>query len=127
MFLNQALCDLCRCNIYDLHKMTVMEAGATDNNFEHQSSSKNLEYPHTNQFIHLFWVLFEYPQHMLWFRNKKKYFSITHTLIFRSMTTYKLCTVTPVLSDHSKKESLMKVESIAECSFGAFCNTFDLH
>ena len=23
--------------------------------------------------------------------------------------------------------SLMKVESIAECSLGAFCNTFDLH
>ena len=24
-------------------------------------------------------------------------------------------------------DSLMKVECIAECSFGAFCNTFDLH
>ena len=45
-------------------------------------------------------------------------------------------TVKPVLSGHSKidktkvlKEngSLMKVESIAECSLGAFCNTFDLH
>ena len=23
--------------------------------------------------------------------------------------------------------SLMKIESIAECSHGAFCNTFDLH
>ena len=23
--------------------------------------------------------------------------------------------------------SLMKVENIAECSLGAFCNTFDLH
>ena len=23
--------------------------------------------------------------------------------------------------------SLMQVESIAECSLGAFCNTFDLH
>ena len=23
--------------------------------------------------------------------------------------------------------SLMKVESIAECSLGVFCNTFDLH
>ena len=23
--------------------------------------------------------------------------------------------------------SLMKVKSIAECSLGAFCNTFDLH
>ena len=45
-------------------------------------------------------------------------------------------TVKSVLSDHSKKDktkvlktngSLMKVESIAECSFRAFCNTFDLH
>ena len=45
-------------------------------------------------------------------------------------------TVTSVLSNHSKigktkvlktNGSLMKVESIAECSFGAFINTFDLH
>ena len=45
-------------------------------------------------------------------------------------------TVKPVLSVHSKLDktkvlktngSLMKVESIAECSFGAFCNIFDLH
>ena len=42
----------------------------------------------------------------------------------------------PVLSCHSKNKqnkgfktngSLMKVESIAECSLGAFCNTFDPH
>ena len=48
-----------------------------------------------------------------------------------------LCnTVKPVLSGHSKLDktkvlktngSLMKVKSIAECSLGAFCNTFDLH
>ena len=47
-----------------------------------------------------------------------------------------LCTVKPVRNGHSKidktkilmtNSSLMKVESIAECSFGAFCNTFDLH
>ena len=45
-------------------------------------------------------------------------------------------TVKPVLRGHSKIDktkifktngSLMKVESIAECSLGAFCNTFDLH
>ena len=45
-------------------------------------------------------------------------------------------TVKPVLSVHSKIEktkilttigSLMKVESIAECSLGPFCNTVDLH
>ena len=48
----------------------------------------------------------------------------------------KLIPVIPVLSDHSKIDkikvfktngSLMKVKSIAECSLGAFCNTFDLH
>ena len=47
-----------------------------------------------------------------------------------------LNTVKPVLSDHSKEDktkvlktngSLMKVKSIAECSLGAFYNTFDLH
>ena len=45
-------------------------------------------------------------------------------------------TVEPVISGHPKinktnvlktNGSLMKVESIAECSLGAFCNTFDLH
>ena len=45
-------------------------------------------------------------------------------------------TVKLVLSGHSKIDktkvlktngSLIKVESIAECSLGAFCNTFDLH
>ena len=45
-------------------------------------------------------------------------------------------TVKPVLSGHSKIDktkilktngSLMNAESIAECSLGAFCNTFDLH
>ena len=46
-------------------------------------------------------------------------------------------TVKPVLSSHSKIDktkvlktdgtcSLMQVESIAECSLRAFCNTFDL-
>ena len=55
------------------------------------------------------------------------YIFITHT---------KHNTVKFVLSGHSKKDktkvlmaigSLMKVKSIAECSFGAYCNTFDLH
>ena len=45
-------------------------------------------------------------------------------------------TVKPVFSGHSKiaktkvlktNGSLMKVESIAECSLGAFCDTCDLH
>ena len=47
-----------------------------------------------------------------------------------------LCTVKPVLSSHSKIDitkvlntsgGLVKVKSIAECSHGAFFNTFDLH
>ena len=47
-----------------------------------------------------------------------------------------MITVKPVLSCHAQIDktkvlktngSLMKVESIAECSLGAFCNTFDLH
>ena len=50
--------------------------------------------------------------------------------------TFTTNTVKPVLSDHPKIDrrkvlkkngSLMKVESIAECSKRAFCNTFDLH
>ena len=45
-------------------------------------------------------------------------------------------TVKPVLSSHSKMDEtkvlktncrLVKVESVAEFPFGAFCNTFDLH
>ena len=44
-------------------------------------------------------------------------------------------TENPVLNGHSniyktkvltKKDCLMKVESVAECSLGAFCNTFGL-
>ena len=47
-----------------------------------------------------------------------------------------LCTVSPVLRGQSKIDktldlktdgSLMQVKRIAECSLGAFCNTFDLH
>ena len=47
-----------------------------------------------------------------------------------------LHTVKPVWSGHSKIDktkvlktngSLMKAKRIAECSDGAFCNTFDLH
>ena len=48
----------------------------------------------------------------------------------------KIIIVKSVLSGHSKIDktkvlntngSLMKVKSIAECSLGAFCNSFDLH
>ena len=52
------------------------------------------------------------------------------------LTVFSVSTVKPVLSGHSKKKPklvfktyylLMQVESIAECSKRAFCNTFDLH
>ena len=43
----------------------------------------------------------------------------------------KTCLKRPLNNRHSNclktNGSLMKVESIAECSLGAFCNTFDLH
>ena len=47
-----------------------------------------------------------------------------------------MSTVKSVLSSHSKTDktkilmtngNLMKVQSVAECSLGAFCNMFDLH
>ena len=55
---------------------------------------------------------------------------------FKGDTITHTSTVIPVLSGNSKTDktnilntngSLMKIESIAECSLGAFCNTFDLH
>ena len=54
----------------------------------------------------------------------------------RHLSSYVNIPVKPVLSAHSKVDqtkvlktngSLMEVESIAECSLGAFYNTFDLH
>ena len=43
----------------------------------------------------------------------------------------KTCRKRPLKIDKTKvlktNGSLMKVISIAECSFGAFCNVFDLH
>ena len=52
-----------------------------------------------------------------------------------SVLYLKYVSVKPVLNSHTKidktkvlktNDSLMKVKSIAECSLGAFCNTFDL-
>ena len=63
--------------------------------------------------------------------DKKKVVHCKPTSLQEDSTTVK-----PVLSGHSKIDktkvletngSLMKVESIAECSLGAFCNTIDLH
>ena len=43
----------------------------------------------------------------------------------------KICLKWPLKNRQNKAlkthESLMQVESIAECSHGAFCNTFDMH
>ena len=42
----------------------------------------------------------------------------------------KTCFKRPLINRQNKVKtngSLMKVESIAECSLGAFCDTFDLH
>ena len=65
--------------------------------------------------------------------EKKISFRFNKFYMFISTSSYSLdYTVKPVLSGHSKidktkilmtKGSLMKVESIAECSLGAFCNT----
>ena len=58
------------------------------------------------------------------------------TLVKAHMKINMVYTVKPVLSGHSKIDetrilktngSLMQVESIAECSLVAFCNTFVLH
>ena len=55
---------------------------------------------------------------------------------FIGLSLEKAYTIKPVLRGYSKIDkrkvlktngSLMKVESIAECTLGAFCNTFDLH
>ena len=86
------------------------------------------------------------------FAIKNVFFAIRNTVLFKEWHSlfiinlnffaeekdrYLDChTVKPILSGHSKidktrvlktNDSLMKVESIAECSLGAFCNTFDLH
>ena len=57
-------------------------------------------------------------------------------IIYGSLLNHNDNSVKPVLSGYSIIEktkvlktnsSLMKVQSIAECSLGAFCNTFHLH
>ena len=68
--------------------------------------------------------------------EKKKSKVYTSVQNFRTLTYKNIQhTVKPVLSGHSKIDktkilktngSLMKVERIAEHSFGAFCNSFDL-
>ena len=67
--------------------------------------------------------------------NNSLLFTVTGELYFDPQLYY-LHTVKPVSNGHPKiyktkvlktNGSLMKVKSIAECSLGAFCNTFDLH
>ena len=57
--------------------------------------------------------------------------SFTYTLVTFTSTYSKTCLKRPLKNDKTKvittTVSLMKFECIAECSLGAFCNTFDLH
>ena len=73
-----------------------------------------------------------------WLRNKKINLSGAYleTWDICLMSLSKGCTLKPVLRGHSKIDKtkvlktdycLMKVKGIAECSLGAFCNTFDLY
>ena len=48
------------------------------------------------------------------------------------LCTYTVKPVSKIFKNRQNRDinpngSLMKVKSIAECSLGAFCNTFDLH
>ena len=74
-------------------------------------------------------------QFYLWLEHTDEVFSLLFFSPVNSLTA-KVNTAKPVLSGHSKIDiakflktngSVMKVKSIAECSLGAFCNTFDLH
>ena len=51
--------------------------------------------------------------------------------VFSSLKYSESCLKWPLKKDKTKVlktgGSLVQVESIAECSTGAFCNTFDLH
>ena len=56
------------------------------------------------------------------------------TILFKNLppkSTVKTCLKRPLENRQNKDQKangrLMKVESNAECSLGAFCNTFDLH
>ena len=61
----------------------------------------------------------------------KKIYNVVHTLISFILFNCKTFVKQPLKNRQNKDLndncSLMKVESIAECSKGAFCNTFDLH
>ena len=68
----------------------------------------------------------------VWLKMEDQLLSVTT----KSHRSEGYITVKPVLSGHSKIDktkdlkpcgSLMQVKSTAECSMGAFCNTFDLY
>ena len=71
--------------------------------------------------VTLFWSVFLYT-----FSRPKSRIKGLDQIIYS-----KTCVKRPSKIDNIKilmtNGSLMKVESIAECSLGAFCNTFDLH
>ena len=62
----------------------------------------------------------------------KQKFDLSYNVTYTMYTEYnKTCLKWPLKIDKTKVlktiGSLMKVESIAECSLGAFCNSFDQH
>ena len=82
-----------------------------------------------------FYILLNVQSNQLEVTGEKLFFFIFWLQMW-SLYPLNACTVQHVLSGHSKIDktkalktngSLMKVESVAECSLGAFCNTFDLH
>ena len=68
--------------------------------------------------------------------HKKKLVKSSFHFFFATQGGGEQNAVKPVLSGHSKRSPKlffkadyrsMQVKSVAECSLGAFCNTFDLH
>ena len=72
----------------------------------------------------LYWRLFVFPIPTVAVMNGKLSCNF-------SWSYSKTCLKRPLRTDKTKvlktNGSLMKVESIAECSMSAFCNTFDMH
>ena len=87
--------------------------------------SKNTINKGTSKLVPVDSKTFNYVKQSLIFQKFKPTILIHHRDITfsdtSSLNSNKTCLKRPL------KNSLMKVKSIAECSLGAFCNTFDLH
>ena len=86
--------------------------------------------------IHTFMSLQKQNSSLIFFTTPMIFITteIIKTFYSLKLTTYnKTCLKRPLKNrqneslKHKINGSLMKVESIAECSVGAFCNTLDLH